>query len=41
MRKIGILIIYLWVTTFIIHGQNIRGTLIDELQQPVAYANVI
>lgn len=41
MRKIGILIIYLWVTTFIIHAQNIRGTLIDELQQPVAYANVI
>lgn len=41
MRKLGMLIVNLWVTTFIIHAQHIRGALIDELQQPVAYANVI
>lgn len=41
MRKTGILMISLWASIFGIYAQNIRGTLVDELQQPVAYANVI
>jgi len=41
MRKINLLIIFLFCYTFALHAQTITGTLVDEQQQLIAYANVI